>query len=122
MNIPTIPVQTKPFLWGAAMGAVVLAIVGFNWGGWMTGSAAEKVAAERTDTAIVTAFTPVCVDQFQRNTNASANLAELKEIDRSWDQRNYVSEGGWATIPGASSGANRKLAASCAEQLAETTL
>ena len=31
----------KPALWGAAAGAIALAIVGFNWGGWVTGGTAE---------------------------------------------------------------------------------
>ncbi len=39
-----IPIETKPALWGAAGGAVVLAIVGFSWGGWVTSSTAEAGA------------------------------------------------------------------------------
>jgi hypothetical protein len=42
MNIPRLPENTSPFLWGAAAGAVALAIVGFNWGGWVTGNSADK--------------------------------------------------------------------------------
>lgn len=117
MNIPSIPVQTKPFLWGAAAGALALAIVGFGWGGWMTNPTAEKLAQDRTEAAVVTALTPVCVDQFRNSANASANLAALKEIDSNWDQRNYVSEGGWATMPGSTTKPDRQLAAACAEEL-----
>lgn len=122
MNIPTMPNQTKPFLWGAAVGAVALAIVGFAWGGWVTGSTAEKLAGSRADAAIVTALTPICVDQFQTSAKASANLAELKEISNSWDQRNYVSEGGWATMPGSTTTPDRQLAAACAEELDKLVL
>lgn len=117
MNIPSIPVQTKPFLWGAAAGALVLAIAGFGWGGWVTSTAAEKLAQDRTEAAVVAALTPVCVDQFRNSANASANLAALKEFDRSWDQRDYVSEGGWATMPGSTAEPSRELAATCAEEL-----
>ena len=43
MNIPKLPTQTKPFLWGAVAGAIALAIVGFNWGGsGVTGATAER--------------------------------------------------------------------------------
>ena len=31
----------QPALWGAACGAIALAIVGFNWGGWVTGGRRE---------------------------------------------------------------------------------
>jgi len=36
-----LPIETKPALWGAACGAIALAIVGFSWGGWVTGKKAE---------------------------------------------------------------------------------
>ena len=40
-----IPIETKPALWGAAGGAVAAAIIGFTWGGWVTGGKAETSAA-----------------------------------------------------------------------------
>ncbi len=39
-----VPSETKPALWGAAGGAIALAIVGFTWGGWMTTGTANKLA------------------------------------------------------------------------------
>lgn len=122
MNFPTMPTQTKPFLWGAAAGALALLITGFGWGGWVSGSEAKKLAGNHADAAIVTALTPVCVDQFQRSANAAANLAELKAFDRSWDQRKYVSEGGWATMPGSTTTPDRNLATACAEELDKIVL
>lgn len=116
MNIPKLPVQTKPFLWGAAAGAIALAFVGFNFGGWMTGSTAERVVASRADVALVTALTPICVAQFQRSTKAQASLAALKET-KTWEQGDYVSKGGWATMPGSTAAPNRDVAAACAEAL-----
>ncbi len=59
------PSETKPALWGAAGGAILLAIVGFTWGGWMTTSSANKLADQRADTAVVAILTPICVDKFQ---------------------------------------------------------
>jgi hypothetical protein len=40
----------------------------------MTGSTANRLAAERADTAVVAALTPVCVDKFLQNSDAQANL------------------------------------------------
>ena len=67
MNIPKLPTQTTPFLWGAVAGAIVLAIFGFNWGGWVTGGTAERLAVGRADAATVSALAPICVAQFQKS-------------------------------------------------------
>ena len=44
--------RIKPVLWGAVGGAIVLAIVGFNWGGWVTGGTAVAMAKETAATAV----------------------------------------------------------------------
>lgn len=116
MNVPKIPTQTRPFLWGAAAGAIALAIVGFNWGGWMTGAKAETLAGTRADEAIVSALTPVCVSQFQKSVNAPASLAAMKKLD-GWEQGDYVTKAGWATMPGTTGEPNRQVATACAEAI-----
>jgi hypothetical protein len=78
-------------------------IVGFTWGGWNTGGKAEAEATQRANAAVVTALAPICVERFQRATDASGNLAALKKID-SWSQGEFVEKGGWATMPGAEAG------------------
>ena len=94
-----IPVEIKPALWGIAGGAVAAAIVGFTWGGWVTGGTAEAGAKQRENAAAVVALAPVCVERFQGASDAVANLAALKKVD-SWSQGDYVEKGGWATMPG----------------------
>ena len=84
-----IPVETKPFLWGIAGGALAMAVVGFTWGGWVTGSKAESVASERATDAVVTALAPICVDKFQHAAEAAANGAALKKTD-AWSQAEFV--------------------------------
>jgi pimeloyl-ACP methyl ester carboxylesterase len=116
MNLPKLPIETKPFLWGAVAGATALAIAGFSWGGWVTGATAERLAGVRADAAIVAALTPICVTQFQAGPSAGTSLAALKQI-QSWDQANYVSNGGWATMPGSKGEPNREVAAACATAL-----
>jgi hypothetical protein len=93
------PVETKPFLWGAAGGALAMTIAGFAWGGWVTGGRADTDATQRANAAVVAALAPVCVERFQRAADVSANLAALKKID-SWSQGEYVEKGGWAMSPG----------------------
>jgi hypothetical protein len=101
---------------GAAAGALVTIIVGFNWGGWTLGSTVEKVAKERADAAVVTALVPICVDKFRQAANATANLNELNKISYAWDRGTFVEKGGWATMPGAAS-PDSAVARACAEIL-----
>jgi hypothetical protein len=105
-------------LQGIAIGAVASMVIGFSWGGWVTGSTANKLAAERADTAVVAALTPICVEKFLQNNNAKANLATLQKISLNWEQGDYLEKGGWATLPGASS-PDYHLARACAEKLAQ---
>jgi hypothetical protein len=118
MNFPKIPKETTPFLWGAAVGAAALAIVGFGWGGWVSGATAERMAATSAEEATIAALTPICVNKFRTSPKARASLAALKDT-KSWEQADYVREGGWATMPGASE-PSRELAAACAEELTKS--
>jgi hypothetical protein len=113
-----LPAETSPFLWGAAAGAIALAIVGFTWGGWVSGATAEKLAGARAEAATVSALTPICVSQFRASAKAQANFAALKEA-KSWEQSDFVSKGGWATMPGSSAEPNGQVAAACAEALSK---
>ena len=64
MNIPE---WLKPALYGAAAGAVALAIVGFSWGGWVTGGTAKQMAANRAKLEVVAALVPICVEQSKQD-------------------------------------------------------
>jgi hypothetical protein len=106
-------------LQGIAVGAVASTIIGFSWGGWVTGGTANRLAAEQADTAIVAALTPICVAKFLQNSDAKANLAALQKISLNWEQGDYLEKGGWATLPGATS-PDYRLARACAEKLMQT--
>jgi len=103
-------------LQGIAIGAVASMAIGFSWGGWMTGGAAHRLAAERADIAVVAALTPICVEKFLQNSDAKANLAALQKISSNWEQGEYLEKGGWTTQPGAAS-SDYHLARACAEKL-----
>ena len=111
-----LPAETTPFLWGATAGAIALAIVGFGWGGWVTGGTAEKIASGRAEEATVSALTPICVAQFRTSAKAQANFAALKKVS-TWERGDYVGKGGWATMPGSTAEPNGQVAAACAEAL-----
>ena len=105
-------------LQGIAIGAVASMAIGFSWGGWMTGGTANRLAAERADTAVVAALTPICIEKFLQNGNAKTNLTVLQKISTNWEQGDYLEKGGWATRPGATS-PDYQLARACAAKLIE---
>jgi hypothetical protein len=120
MQVPSIlkgELRTR-LLQGMAIGAVASMVIGFSWGGWVTGSTASGLAAERADTAVVAALTPICMEKFLQNSDAKANLAVLQKISSNWEQGDYLEKGGWATPPGATS-PDYHLARACAEKLVQ---
>jgi hypothetical protein len=110
-----IPAETKPAVWGAVGGAIVLAIVGFTWGGWVTGGSSAQAAKLSADTAVVAALAPICVVQFRSQTDADSNLTALKALS-SYERRSFVEKGGWATMPGSEAPVSG-VADSCAKVL-----
>jgi hypothetical protein len=117
MNIPKAPSSLKPVLMGAAGGAILLAFVGFTWGGWMTAGTAERTAEQRVSTAVVAALAPICVTQFQLASDAIAKHQELNKIN-TYERESFVQKAGWATMPG-SSAAEPKVARACADLISK---
>jgi hypothetical protein len=106
----------KPGIWGAVVGAVAISVLGFSSFGWTLGSTAERMARERAQTAVVAVLTPICVEKFQHQADASAKLVEFNKV-ASWDRRAIIEKGGWATTPG-NDGPNSAVVTACAERLA----
>ena len=106
---------SKKVVFWAIIGTVALTMmVGFNWGGWMTGWTAQKM----TNDAIGERLSLICVGQFNQDPQKDQKLTELK--DTSFYQRDdYVKEQGWATIPGQEKPDN-KVADACAKLLMQT--
>ena len=65
---------------------------------------------------MIAALAPICVDKFQRASNATASMVALKATD-SWKQDTFVVDGGWATFPG--NEPNRNVAEACAKLLSD---
>lgn len=112
MDTNAIKQGLTPGIWGAVAGAIAVAAIGFNWGGWVTG----KTAREMAQTAIVDRLVPICVGQFNEDSNKATKLVELKNID-SWKRADYIVKQGWATMPGAKE-ASSEVAGDCATKIA----
>lgn len=109
--------KIKLLVWGAIGGAIVLAIIGFAWGGWVTGGTAQEMAKEMADKAVIDRLAPICVLQSNQDPEKDKKLAELKELS-SWDRGHYVEKQGWATMPSEKE-PDSKVAGECAGRLVE---
>lgn len=110
--------NVKPALWGAFGGAIAAIIVGFAWGGWVTGGTAEKMAVTQSGIAVVEALVPVCVSLSVNDPAGPAKLEQLAALKSSWERREFVMKAGWATMPNAKE-PNGRVAEACAEVIAK---
>jgi len=105
----------KPCAWGVVLGSLVTMILGFGWGGWATTGTVDRMALERTSAAVTAALVPVCLEKSKADPAVAKKLKELKALTSSYEQRDAVAQGGWASIGGGE--ANRDVAEACASQL-----
>lgn len=106
-----LPTWVAPVLFGAGMGAMSLAIVGFTWGGWVTERSAKLMVRDGSAAAVASSLTPYCLERSRSDPLADEILADLK-IARAFERPGMVEKAGWATPLGQDK-PNRDLAASC---------
>ena len=112
MNMPA---NTKPWIQGAVVGAVVCAVLGFTWGGWVTGSTSRKDAGVAAHNATVVALAPLCAERFRAQGDASAKMAELTKAS-TWERSTFVEKSGFAALPGSKTG-DTDIARACVDLL-----
>ena len=99
---------SKTLLVWSCIGSVAVALIaGFTWGGWVTGGTARDMAQDAGDQSRYELASTICADRFMAATNAKAQLTALQAIDSSYQQRQFIDEGGWATMPGQDKGARQ---------------
>ena len=80
--------------WSCVAIAIVTMVVGFSWGGWVTGSTAQQMVLEgRRDLAA-----SFCVQRFLAATDAAAKHDALMK-EGSWHRNDFIEKGGWAKLP-----------------------
>ncbi len=92
------PTKTIVF-WSWVASIVVTMIIGFTWGGWVTGGTARKMADVIGEDAVVKRLAPMCVLQFRQDVKKDQKLKGLKETG-TWEKTEFVKKQGWATMPG----------------------
>lgn len=108
------PTKTIVF-WSWVASVVLTMIIGFAWGGWVTGGTARSMAETMADDAVVKRLAPMCVVQFKQGPGIDQKLKELAKTD-SWQRSEYVEKQGWATMPGEEK-PDSKVAEECARLL-----
>ena len=107
---------TKTITFWIAVGAVVLAmILGFTRGDWTTGANATKMAEASAQSAVLARLAPICVAQFNADSQWAVNLEELKAVS-TFQRATFVKEQGWATMPGETAPDDR-VASECTKQI-----
>jgi|SRR5687767_11326405 len=103
--------------WTAVTSVIATLILGFGFGGWVTGGTAKKMVDEAAAGAHHTLAAAVCEKEFMRAADARARLAKLQALN-SWERDDHLVTGGWATMPGEKE-ADSAVAQMCATRLAE---
>jgi hypothetical protein len=111
----TTPEWLKPSLYGLVCGAIAVTVIGFNWGGWVTGGTAQQMATDQSRTDVVAVLTSICLDQSKRDPQLAERAALLKAAS-SYERGDLVMKNGWATMPGTTE-ANRLVAIACADKV-----
>ncbi len=104
----------KPLLYGAIGGAILAIIIGFAWGGWVTGGSSQ----ERIDEAVLPLAAEICVNNFKADPDFEKNLAALKKED-DWRRDTYIKEKGkWSVMAGDDT-SKSGVAGACVEKLSD---
>ena len=104
----------KPLLYGAIGGAILTIIIGFAWGGWVTGGTAQ----ERIDEAVLPLAAEICANNFKADPDFEKHLAALKK-ESTWQRDTYIKEKGkWSVMAGDDT-SKPGVAGACVEKLSD---
>jgi hypothetical protein len=108
------PTKTAMF-WSWVLVVVLTLVIGFEWGGWVTGRTAKSMAEAASSDAVLARLTPMCVAKAKSDPQWAEKQKALGAT-QSWDRSDYVSKQGWATMP-TEHEADSRVAAECATAL-----
>jgi hypothetical protein len=80
----------KPACWGAVGGAIALAIIGFTWGGWVTGGTAKNMVSVATTNGQQSILVPLCVAQFMATDGAVTKIKATPSYNHDDIVREFV--------------------------------
>ena len=106
--------------WSCAGCIIATMVVGFTWGGWVTGGSAQERADEAAEQAVAELAADICFKRYLASPDARINLTALNE-ESSYRRSGVIEDGGWVTL------ADREdpidgAAGLCAKRLAEVDI
>lgn len=108
------------WFWSCVASIVATLVIGFSWGGWVTGGAATRMAADAAGSARAQLAAEDCISRFENGPDAMAQLAVLKKVE-SYQRVDLIEKDGWVTMPG-SKDPVAGAADICAQQLVNASL
>jgi hypothetical protein len=112
----TVRASKMAVFWILAAAIALTILLGFRWGGWMTGATAGRAAVTTAQEAVVMRLAPICVAQFNQDPQKDEKLVAFQSVTTTRQRATYVAEQGWATMPGELAADNR-VADACAKLL-----
>ena len=88
----TRPTKTAMF-WSWVLVVVLTLVIGFEWGGWVTGKTARGMAEAAGKDAVVARLAPICALQARHDPQWAEKHKTLQATD-SWNRSDYVVEAG----------------------------
>ncbi|MBE0578060.1 hypothetical protein [Devosia sp.] len=106
--------------WSCAGCVVATMVVGFTWGGWVTGGSAQQRADTAAEQAVAQLAADICFKRYLASPDARVNLTALTE-ESVYRRDGLLEDGGWVTF-GDREDPIDGAADLCADRLAEVDL
>ncbi|KKB10669.1 hypothetical protein VE25_16840 [Devosia geojensis] len=106
--------------WSCAGCIVATMVVGFTWGGWVTGGSAQERADGAAEQAVAQLAADICVNRYLASPDVRTNLTAFN-AESVYRRSRVIEDGGWVTLADREkpiSGAAKL----CADQLAAVDL
>ncbi|WIV49754.1 hypothetical protein QQG91_08705 [Marivivens sp. LCG002] len=109
------PKWLKPGFYGTVIGAALVGVVGFTWGGWVTSGTANDRAMAMSHDNVIASMVPVCLEM-ARSDPARMEKLETIRAASAYQKRDALIAAGWATMPGTDV-PDRGIAQACLQEL-----
>ena len=83
--------------WSCAGCIIATMVVGFTWGGWVTGGSAQERADEAAEQAVAELAADICFKRYLASPDVRVNLTALNE-ESSYRRSGVLEDGGWVTL------------------------
>ena len=84
------------WFWSCVGCVIATMVIGFTWGGWVTGGSADQMAAEAREAGRAQLAATICVARYIDAPDAAVQLAALKD-ESSWSRDDTIADAGWTT-------------------------